>query len=152
MDIADILNSLETENASERLQRIIDLNEFKTGIIGNSKVLEILHFNVCSAPKHFEEILIFLQACDLQNVDILVLLETRNNFSTNQFNIPGFTTFFNNSALNRNDGLLIFINNKITFDIKHSIQPLSQVTLSEVRLIIDNILQCYNHLQITLHI
>ena len=89
----------------------------------NKKILNILHFNVCSAPKHFDEILIFLQSCDLQNTDILILGETRNHFTPDQFNIPGFTTFFNNSTLNQNDGLLLFINNKLNINIEHTVLP-----------------------------
>lgn len=139
MDITDTLNLLECENNTEQLQNLIELNEFKTKVIRNNKILEILHFNVCSAPRHFDEILIFLQSCNLQNVDILILGETRNNFTADQFNIPGFTTFFNNSNLTQNDGLLIFVNNKISFNVKHTVLPESLVTLSQIILKIENI-------------
>ena len=139
MNIANILNILETESETEQLQREIDVTQFKTEIGMNKKILNILHFNVCSAPKHFDEILIFLQSCDLQNTDILILGETRNHFTPDQFNIPGFTTFFNNSTLNQNDGLLLFINNKLNINIEHTVLPLSKVTLSEIRFKINNI-------------
>ena len=145
MDIASILNSLEAENDLEQLQKLLEIDDFKIKIEANHKILNILHFNVCSAFRHFDEILIFLQACNLQDIDILILGETRNNFSPDQFNIPGFSTFFNNSTLNQNDGLLIFINNKINFEIKHTKVPSSHVTLTEI------MFQIYNMLQITLH-
>lgn len=120
MDITQILNSLEAETKTEKQQQTDDMDEFKERIKGKNKTLEVLHFNVSSATKHFEEILIFLESCDLQDTDIVILGETRNNFNLNQFNIPGFTTHFNNSQLNQNDGLLLFINNNIDCNIDHT--------------------------------
>lgn len=74
----------------------------------------ILHFNIRSLNKNYEELVMYLEEFNLHNIGTIILSETWNTklVSTN-FNIQGFTLYNNNSQYNQNDGCIIYIRNNI---------------------------------------
>lgn len=159
MDIPEIafLDNLEHEIKREREMESEDIDDFikKIKLLNYRKrnLLQILHFNIRSVYKHFDELLIFLQSNDLFNIDMIILGETRFIDAIENFNIPGFTTIYNDSAINQNDGVLIFINSRINYEITHTVLPQTQITISHIRFSINNttfsVMPCYRSPSIT---
>lgn len=154
MDIAelDILNEMEFEEA-EALNNInhrYDLQlytEYCSDSVSRKSVLKILHINIRSARKNFESFLTFLETFQLKDLDIIIFGETRNIINTNNYTIPGFQTFSNNSNNNQNDGILVFIRDHINFNIENTILPQSNVTITNITFKVYNVdysvLTCY---------
>lgn len=147
-----ILDNLENETNKEKEMKSESIDDFKNKIKllnGNDRTncIQILHLNIRSAYKHFDELLIFIQSCDLSNCDIIILGETRLIDQTESFRIPGFSTIFNNSKLNKNDGVLIFINDKINYKVEHKKLPLTNIVISNIEFSINNtafnVMPCY---------
>lgn len=77
-------------------------------IIGNNK-LNIIHLNIRSLNKNFNELLIYLEQFNVENIDIIVLSETWRVDSVSNFNISNFNLCYNESQNNQNDGLMVYL-------------------------------------------
>lgn len=137
----DILNNINQRYDVHQYGKICDDMKNKTG------VLKILHINIRSAQKNFDAFLTFLEAFKIRDLDIIIFGETRSIRNINNYTIPGFQTYFNNSMNNQNDGVLIFIRDDITFNINHEVLPLTNVTISNISFKLNNveflIMPCY---------
>lgn len=65
-----------------------------------NKILNILHFNIRSIRKNYDNLLLYLQGLDIDNVDILILSESWEVTTVSNFDIPGFCVFHNWSKHN----------------------------------------------------
>lgn len=101
-------------------------DEVKTVIYGSTKDafndvvngcnLGVLHLNIRSIKKHFDEFLIYVESIK-ENIDIIVLSETWNVDAVSDFNIPNFTIYYNESKYNQNDGVILYIKNNISANV-----------------------------------
>lgn len=73
--------------------------------------------NIRSIAKNFDEFKLFLELTS-QSYDIIVLTETFQIFDSQFFNIQGYDSLYNNGNYNKNDGILIYVKNGITFTQK----------------------------------
>lgn len=73
----------------------------------------ILHFNIRSIRKNFDELILYLEQIELNNIDILVLSETFRVDNLDHFKIRGFNSFYNESLNNKNDGLILYVRDTI---------------------------------------
>lgn len=154
MDNAElnILNELELEE-NEDLRDVnqrynsFQYKKFYTNIAQNEIILQILHINIRSAQKNFDMFLAFIETFQIKDLDIIIFGETRNILNVNNFSIPGFKTYYNNSKNNQNDGVLIFIKDHISTKINHDILPLTNTTITDISFKLSNIeftvMTCY---------
>lgn len=91
--------------------------------------LNIMHVNIRSVRKNFDELLVFLDVFKLNNCDIIILSECWQILSTNQFNIKGYTTYYNKGDYNQNDGVMVFTKSEINADIKTDKLTQSQISI-----------------------
>lgn len=93
--------------------------DFINQVSGENRFLNIIHLNIRSLHKNFEELLIYLQKIGTENLDIVVLSETWNLEEVRDYYIPNFTLYYNNSKYNQNDGVVVYVKNvlNITMDI-----------------------------------
>ncbi|KAG5888731.1 hypothetical protein JTB14_023806 [Gonioctena quinquepunctata] len=100
-----------------------------------SNRLGIIHFNIRSMHKNFEELLIYIES-ELCNIDIIILSETWNMSSVNNYFIPLFSIHYNESKFNNNDGLIVYTKN--TLNIKNVIiQKFSECNILRINLTVD---------------
>lgn len=97
-----------------------------------NKVLNILHLNIRSVKKNFDHLLLLIQRFKLSFCDLIILSECFQLISIDQFNIPGYTTFYNNGNYNKNDGVLILINSSIIVEMSHIKLSKSETTISRI--------------------
>lgn len=77
--ITEITEELNLEEYNEKIQNSTDIEHSKTiihALGSSSSLLKILHLNICSANMHFDELLLLLDDCKLQDIDVIVLSET----------------------------------------------------------------------------
>ena len=71
--------------------------------------------------------------------DIIVLSETHQILSINNFKIPGYNTYYNNGDINKNDGVLIFVKAHLNVNIENIKLNNSCVTVSKLNIEYNNI-------------
>lgn len=133
MEILDILSEEEPKNnliCADNLAKIFN---------AHNTTLNIMHLNIRSIRKNFDELLIFLNIFKLHNCDVIILSESWQIMSIKQFNIGGYTTYYNGGDYNQNDGTIIFIKSEINADIELNKLPNSQVSMNSVKFTTNNI-------------
>lgn len=95
--------------------------------IRGEQFLNIIHLNIRSLNKNFDELLVYIESLE-NNVDIIVLSETWKLEGLCNFSIPNFNIFYNESFFNKNDGVVVYV--------KHNIDPIFNIIhLSETKLL-----------------
>lgn len=97
--------------------------------------LNIIHFNIRSIRKNFDELLVYLEE-RIKYIDIIVLSETWIIDSVSDFRIPNFDCHYNKSKTNQNDGLIVYIRNNIA--VETNIQELTDTNLLNISFKINN--------------
>lgn len=103
------------------------------------KCLDIMHFNIRSANKNFDEFLALIEAYKLTSCDVFVLSECFRNVCADNLNVPGYVTIYNGGDLNKNDGVLVVIKSDLNYTISNQKLIMCGVTLSIVNLIIGGV-------------
>lgn len=135
MDTGDLLaaigeyNNIQTQEFTENQECQIFLT--------NKKGINILQLNIRSIKRNFDELNLLLESLGTNNLDIIILSETWQITSENYFKIPNFQMFYNNAKFNKNDGLLIYIHNKIYCTTKH--YTINNITFTRALFQINNI-------------
>lgn len=107
--------------------RIIDdLGEVRKIFEGSDK-LNIVHLNIRSLQKNFDELLVYLHAMSLEDIDVLVLSETFRLRNIDRFRLPNFDMFYNDSKFNKNYGCMIYV--KKLFNASSSVIELTEVNV-----------------------
>lgn len=101
-------------------------------------LINILHINIRSVRKNFDELLLLIETYNLELLDVIVLSECWQIEYIDNFYIPNYRTYYNNSKINQNDGVLIYVKNTITSTMTNTNLPLSNITLSSLYLKIHN--------------
>lgn len=104
-----------------------------------NSLLNIMHLNIRSVRKNFDEFLATMSVYNLDKNDIIILSESFQLMSTDQFNIPGFTTCYNNGDYNKNDGVIFFVKNNLNCQIDNIKLETCGVSISILKLVINNI-------------
>lgn len=127
-EILEILDDMGTEEHGTLVDEVL----LKRQILLNNKVINILHLNIRSAKKNFDEFLLFIEFYQLYFCDIFVLSECFQILSCKMYNIPGYNTYYNNGDYNKNDGLLIFVRETLNTEVTHVKLKSSQATISRI--------------------
>lgn len=113
------------------------LNSGCPALFSDSK-LSILHMNIRSSKKNFDEFLLFLQAYKL-DCDIYALTEAwHKSTDGSTYSIPGYTTHYNYATQNKCDGIIIFIKNCRDFKPQIQTMQLAGASGMIVKLMIKN--------------
>lgn len=113
----NLMHDLENENIITEV--VYDLNDLthKVSINVNNSPFRILHTNIRSIAKNFDELQIILTECNL-NLDFIILTETWNVDNLEFYHIEGYTTHYNCSKFNQNDGVVVFSKISLPVSVK----------------------------------
>lgn len=92
--------------------------------------------NIRSINKNFNELLIYLQQINLQNIQFIILSECWNAKGVSDHFIPNFTLYNNESYYNQNDGCIVYVRNDVQVVV--DIMRLSQVNLLRAVFVYNN--------------
>lgn len=99
-------------NTNIKTQIINNIEQFKKYTeTKNQQCFSILHQNIRSISKNFDEIKIFLSQFNTF-FDIIILTETWHIVDTNCFHINGYEMIYNHGNINQNDGVVMYIRSK----------------------------------------
>lgn len=122
------VNSIETVE----VHNIQEYNDIQNSLINN---FEVMHLNIRSMSKNFDELCVFLsQFC--KKFDVIVLSETFQIYDKNVFCIDGYQMIYNESNINKNDGVVVFIKSHLDYTFK--LIKLGEITAIELNI------QCHN--------
>lgn len=85
--------------------------------IKGESLLKLFHTNIRSVSKNFNELEIVLYELET-NCDIIALTETWYIENSENFVLNGYSTYYNQGKLNRNDGVIVFVENSIQNDVE----------------------------------
>lgn len=128
--VEEVLESIE-ESSNNRGQ-LVDKDQLFESIKLQDIKISILHINIRSANHNFDNLLLMLEAYNLNFLDFIVLTETFQNVALEQCNINGYTTFHNNGDYNRNDGTIILVRSDLNVSFCSHKLPNSKATISRL--------------------
>lgn len=105
--------------------------------VEDAQFMNIIHFNIRSLRKNFDNLLVYLSDLKLENVDIILLSETRSLEQVSDFCIPGFTMYFNMSFFNQNDGFVVYVRDELS--ASNEIVNLTETNLLRITLKINDL-------------
>lgn len=79
--------------------------------------LTIIHQNICSIQKNFDNFVIFLTRLKF-SPDLIIFTECRLSDDTPKFNINNYDCYYSQHYLNQNDGLAVFYKNGLQVSIE----------------------------------
>lgn len=129
----------ELDNLNNDRQESIDCDLIGSLLPLNRKHLNIVHFNIRCMYKNFNELVSFLQTYKLTFCDIIILSECWHIDNTNLFNIRNYNIYYNHGDINKNDGMLIYVNENINTKLVNIKLKKSGVTISKINLTINSI-------------
>lgn len=119
--------------------RLVNESELHARIRWETKLLNIIHLNIRSVHKNFDSLILLLESFRLSHCDIIVLSECFRISSTDQCNIPGYDTFYNQADYNKNDGVIILVKSDINAQFSYNRLPNSHATVGRISFKIHNI-------------
>lgn len=118
------------ENKEIKAHEINALSDFEKYVQKPQDKFKILHMNIRSIQKNYDEFLLFLS--HLPDFDVIVLTETHILNEISIFNIDGYDLIYNNGTYNKNDGVILYV--KHGFKHSHSIIKLSEINAIELKI------------------
>ena len=100
---------IETKIIDSREQCVQFLERITDGLI-------ILHINICSINKHYEELLILVHEIN-DAPDVVICSETRQ-IDIQLYRLPGYTAYYNGGNINQNDGVITYVKSNLRNQIK----------------------------------
>lgn len=111
----DYLKLLDLSNVENKVSKNLNtFREYISSFLNEKDSLNIIHHNIRSISKNFDELIIYLQNIEYK-FDFIILSETWNAH-TDHFDIKGYNCYSNDSFYNQNDGCIIYVNK----DIQHT--------------------------------
>lgn len=104
------INKIETELCE-------NINEYNKIESETKPDFAVFHLNIRSLSKNIDELLIFLQQFN-KKFDAIILSETFQIFDICLFHIDGYELVYNRGALNKNDGVVVYVKSCYTFQQK----------------------------------
>ena len=92
----------------------------------------VLHLNIRSVNKNFEQLEILLDGL-YHNFSVIVLSETWIVGDTNLYNLPNYTTYYNYSKKNQNDGVIIYVHSSLP----HYTETIKELNTNFLRVLVE---------------
>lgn len=114
------------------VDHVEDFNANYSALLGNFK---IFHVNIRSIAENLDELLVYLRqfACQFE---VIVLTESFKIDNLCLYSLEGYTVLYNEGNVNRNDGVVVYVKNGITFE--HRIVCLTEIKILQVIMKVNN--------------
>lgn len=125
---------------------ILNVDNFGNAIDIKKKIFNLLHINIRSIRKNFDNLVTFLNTYNCCHYcDIIVLSECWTIDNTN-FNIPGYIGYHNSANYNKNDGVFIYTREGLGQTISDFKLDTSNITMTRITFICNNLTYAINAL------
>ena len=106
----DFIEELQKEVVQEEIS-YYDLKTLNRNLNSNDSI--ILYVNIRSLNSNHTKLDILVKSLKIKS-DIIVCAETWDVQNLQYFRIPGYNLYYNNSTINQNDGVVVYINESVT--------------------------------------
>lgn len=117
-------------NIHEVMSELDDYNNITTNICYDTLKLQtdlsqqqvsfnILHMNIRSIRKNFDEFIVYLDSIKQCNINLIVLTETWITNNINSYTIQGYDLYYNEAKFNQNDGVVVYVKNNFPYEVKN---------------------------------
>lgn len=131
----DLLDAIQ----GDTVNKVVDAARIAGEIDLGKKLLNVLHINIRSIKKNFDELLLFLEGFQVHFCDIIVLSECFRLQSAACFNLPDYNTYYNCSDINRNDGVIVLIRSELNVQVDNIKLRFSNVCVTMINLVVNNL-------------
>ena len=90
-------------------------NKYNKDPYESTNILNIIHINIRSINKNFENFLVYLESLS-NTFDIIALSETWQIQCLSSFNIKNYRLFYSEGKFNQNDGVVVFVKDGIIIE------------------------------------
>lgn len=135
----DIILENLSQAGEDHRGKYIDPEEYLSTVNASYKIINIMHLNIRSVRKNFDELLAFLVSYNISKCDVFILSECFQIETTTNFHIPGYTTLYNSGDYNRNDGIIIMIKSNLNYNLFNIKLVTCGVTLSVLELVVNGV-------------
>ena len=130
IDHDDILYNMENED--NILTKTVDRDTLHSELDIKNNIFNLVHLNIRSVKKNFDNLILLLDNFNLDFNDIIVLSESFQICSNENFNIKGYETFYNDAKYNKNDGVIVLVKPELEPIFSTVVLPTSQATVSRI--------------------
>lgn len=95
----------------------------------NKNGLNIISMNIRSIQKNIDKFFVLLESMFV-SFSIIILTETWNIENVELYNLKDYKWYYNNSRINRNYGVIMYVKDEISAYIDH--KKLTEVTVSKI--------------------
>lgn len=96
-------------------------------------LFKLFHTNIRSVAKNYSELQVLISLLD-QDFDIIVLTETFCVVDLNLYKLSVYSCYYNNSSLNKNDGVIVYVKTNLEHKIEIQQYPQSNIFRISVKL------------------
>lgn len=111
-----------------------NINEYNNLSKSSLSNFKVFHLNIRSVAKNFDELLLVLEQFQ-STFDILILTETFQIYDLSLFKINGYDVLYNQGKINKNDGVLVYIKNYISY--KYSIVSIGELQAIKLHILLE---------------
>lgn len=111
----DYFHNLDLDNINTEIS--YSLKSFNKLISVNSPIFNLLHTNIRSISKNFNELEVLVSQIK-NNLDVIVLSETWNIVNIENFVLRDYDVHYNKSTFNKNDGVILLVKKLHNYEIK----------------------------------
>lgn len=129
----------EISNNDNHIAKLVDRDLLHNELKVSHKLVNIIHVNIRSVNKNLDNLILFLESFSLYFNDIIILSETFQILSTDQCNVPGYVTFYNNAKYNKNDGVIILVKSSISAQFSSYTLSNSLATVGRLTIQVNNV-------------
>lgn len=128
-------NFIQQQNIQDtEYYRYLHVEDWYEAINKHASRLHIIHINICSLRKHFNELLVLLEDC-INSLDVICLTEINiKQEELYRYHINGFNMYAWTRHVRRGGGILIFVKSKYTFVTKKLPSEYCEVLAGELKL------------------
>lgn len=124
---------MEEINKTEHLQtQTVDIEQIHTSMKECTKIMNIIHINIRSIKKNFDNLLLLIEQLKPYYNDIIILSETFQVENIDYFNIDGYRTYYNEAVYNRNDGMIVFAHENLDIHFETTTLSRTKATISRI--------------------
>lgn len=126
---AEVLESLNEEQEDALTLQPIELTDY---ISKQTSIFNIMQLNIRGITTNFENLLAFMETYNLNYCDIIILTECHKLESTDCFNIPGYSVYYNFANYNSFDGVILYIKTGLNPQVSNRMLGISGITLTNI--------------------
>lgn len=117
-DMGELMSLLGTQGVIDCM-KCESVDECRRKLSSNDSNFSILHMNIRSLQKNFDEFLVFMESLKPCEIQCIVLTETWCVANVDSYKIEGYKAHYNQASFNKCDGTILYIKDNCIFEVSN---------------------------------